>query len=396
MHDVGHLLGLEAGFPPEMDGCGTVDHEGIGADFLKQLGFSDTVAYLTRHHVSAKRYLCWKDPAYLNALSDASRTTLRFQGGAMNDDEARAMERDGRLDLVLKMRGFDEVAKDPALRMDSLESALQLVRRHLSAQAAGAAAPQVHTYQLSPEQLRKWQTDGMLVVKGALSAQRVAALPAMAEAVGALEPGAGPYLKHSEEVGPGRVALCRVENFCKGNVAGWGDLAFGLVQDLVAQCYGEPAVLFKDKLNFKGSGAAGFLCHQDATAYATDDLASHHVSVMVAIDACTPDNGCLQVAPGTHKDGVLKHHEGVIAPAVESALAFQNVLVEPGDIVLFDSYLPHRSDSNKTDQPRRLAYLTFNPAREGDLHEAYYAKKAEMMRSGTISINNDFAGKIVD
>eukprot|EP00954_Amorphochlora_amoebiformis_P021775 1348728-Amorphochlora_amoeboformis.AAC.1 len=38
LHDVGHLLGLEAGFEPAMDGCGTVDHEGIGHDFLLDLG----------------------------------------------------------------------------------------------------------------------------------------------------------------------------------------------------------------------------------------------------------------------------------------------------------------------------------------------------------------------
>lgn len=31
LHDIGHLLGLEAGFDAGMDGCGTVDHEGASS-----------------------------------------------------------------------------------------------------------------------------------------------------------------------------------------------------------------------------------------------------------------------------------------------------------------------------------------------------------------------------
>ena len=48
-----------------------------------------------------------------------------------------------------------------------------------------------------------------------------------------------------------------------------------------------------------------------------------------------------------------------------------------------------------TDGWRRSAYLTFNAEREGDFHEAYYAEKAATMQSGAISLNLDFAGKIV-
>ena len=92
-------------------------------------------------------------------------------------------------------------------------------------------------------------------------------------------------LVHHELVAGGR-RLCRVENFCSV-VAPWSHICFGVVQDLVAQLYREPAVLFKDKLNFKGPGGAGFLLHQDATAYATDKLASRHVSAMVVSNQST-------------------------------------------------------------------------------------------------------------
>ena len=53
---------------------------------------------------------------------------------------------------------------------------------------------------------------------------------------------------------------------------------------------------------------------------------------------------------------------------------------------------------NTTASWRRSAYLTFNRAAEGDLHAAYYAKKREAFAqgtAGTISINKDFGGAIV-
>ena len=48
-------------------------------------------------------------------------------------------------------------------------------------------------------------------------------------------------------------------------------------------------------------------------------------------------------------------------------MAFDDVLVAPGDVALFDSYLPHRSDANATSAPRRAAYLTYNKVRDSSL-----------------------------
>ena len=78
--------------------------------------------------------------------------------------------------------------------------------------------------------------------------------------------------------------------------------------------------------------------------------------------------------------------------------------VEPGDIVFFDSYAPHKSDTNTTSRPRRALYLTYNAASHGDLRATYYEdKQAEFEREGDtfgdervrISVNDDFLGKPV-
>ena len=66
LHDVGHMLGFEAGLPSQMDGCGFEAHDTVGADFLLDLGFHRDVAFLTSQHVAAKRYLCATELGYFD------------------------------------------------------------------------------------------------------------------------------------------------------------------------------------------------------------------------------------------------------------------------------------------------------------------------------------------
>lgn len=98
-----------------MDGYGTVDHERLGADYLRQQGFSKKVAQLIENHVNAKRYLVFKDPDYFARLSEASLKTLAFQGGPMTPDDAAHFEQHPFFNEILQMRRWDERAKTPGL-----------------------------------------------------------------------------------------------------------------------------------------------------------------------------------------------------------------------------------------------------------------------------------------
>ncbi|KAJ8599157.1 hypothetical protein CTAYLR_008307 [Chrysophaeum taylorii] len=397
-HDVGHLLGFEAGLPAEMDGCGFEAHDSSGGAFLTQLGFEEDVGWLAAQHVRAKRYRVAVDPAYANKLSEASKTTLRFQGGPMSPAEVAACDADPRWPEALRLRSYDEGAKEEepykGFSIDAIfEEYMPAIERTFSPKKTTTTTT-TRPYVLSAEQLRKWDEDGFLVVRRpdpSLTAER---LGEMAEFLATVDREAYPMcLVHRERpLNGGPPQICRVENFCKHEPR-WRDLCLGLVQDLVSQVTRRPAVLFKDKINFKGPGGGGFLCHQDATAYATDKLATRHVSALVAVDAATVENGALQISPGRHNEGIFPNDRGVVRDDVD--LDFSHVLVDPGDVVLFDSYLPHKSDANTTDTWRRSAFLTFNSADEGDFHEAYYAKKAEVIQQGAISINLDFGGTIV-
>jgi predicted HD phosphohydrolase len=63
-------------------------HDTIGATFLRMRGVDEAVCTLVEGHVLAKRYLCYAEEGYYEALSPGSIATLRFQGGVMGPDEA--------------------------------------------------------------------------------------------------------------------------------------------------------------------------------------------------------------------------------------------------------------------------------------------------------------------
>ncbi|MBY0432756.1 MAG: HDIG domain-containing protein [Cyclobacteriaceae bacterium] len=118
-HDIGHIC-VMANEAASMGGFGIKSHERIGADFLRAKGFPEKVAALVENHVQAKRYLTFKYPDYFNALSEASKKTLEFQGGKMTEAEATAFEKDALFDLSIQMRKWDELAKETAVPLIDL------------------------------------------------------------------------------------------------------------------------------------------------------------------------------------------------------------------------------------------------------------------------------------
>ena len=136
-HDVGHLSGAGGA---EMDGLGVVDHEEIGARLLRTAGCSSEVVELVENHVAAKRYLCFRDSAYLAKLSKASRGTLEFQGGPMPEHEARRFEAKPNFRWILALRSWDDRAKDPRANPPGLETYRERLEDHLRATSLGRTA----------------------------------------------------------------------------------------------------------------------------------------------------------------------------------------------------------------------------------------------------------------
>lgn len=129
-HDIGHLCALQ-GDHPQMEGYGVMEHEKLGSDYLRSRGFSPKITRLVESHVAAKRYLCFADPAYFSQLSEASRTTLKFQGGPMMEEEARAFEADPLFQTIIRMRIWDEMAKEVNVPLPDMERYKKMASAHL-------------------------------------------------------------------------------------------------------------------------------------------------------------------------------------------------------------------------------------------------------------------------
>jgi hypothetical protein len=122
-----------------------------------------------------------------------------------------------------------------------------------------------------------------------------------------------------------------------------------LVQELIAP----HLTCFLSQFIFKNAGAWGQPWHQDSV-YFPFEPARPIVGVWVAVTEATLENGCLHVLPGSHRepihDHVLDRRPGALYGYIEivdhDMTGSVPVLMEPGDVLLFDSHLMHRSTDN--------------------------------------------------
>jgi len=93
------------------ESVGRVGHERIGEEYLRSLGFSPGVTKLVGSHVAAKRYLTAVDEHYYEGLSEASKQSLKFQGGPFEGEELERFEGDEMCGEMVRLRRWDDGAK---------------------------------------------------------------------------------------------------------------------------------------------------------------------------------------------------------------------------------------------------------------------------------------------
>ena len=133
IHDVGHFtseLGVFA-----MGDVADRLHENAGAILIEGV-LPETVVDCVRHHVAAKRYLCAVDRAYYNSLSEASKHSLKLQGGPMRVEECKSFESIQGFDRIVLVRRCDDQGKVSGMMVPPLEHYLPMLYR-----VAGLQAP---------------------------------------------------------------------------------------------------------------------------------------------------------------------------------------------------------------------------------------------------------------
>ncbi len=249
---------------------------------------------------------------------------------------------------------------------------------------------------LPDDDLRHFAEKGWLLT-ASLPAKETAELQGWLDDVATWPDRDGAWLHHREmtDAGP---RLCRSENLVPFHDGLRSLLTAGPMLAVASALLGEQAVLYKEKVNYKPVGGAGYAPHQDAPAYPFIDV---HVSCMVAVDDATEANGCLEVVSGMHHELLPQDDRGCIAEDVVRSLDWDHVPLRAGQTLWFHSRTPHRSGPNASEQDRRALYPTYNALREGDLRAAYYREKlAEFATTGVgdhvqVSLIGDFQGRPV-
>ena len=130
--------------------------------------------------------------------------------------------------------------------------------------------------------------------------------------------------------------------------------------------------------------------HQDGEYWPIRPLAT--CSVWIAVDAATPENGCLRVIPGSHRRRELGKHDfnaaaGLSLPLEIEASEFdeaaaRDIILDVGQVSLHDIYLIHGSEPNRSDRSRRGMTLRYMPTTS-----RYCRELADSRRGGPLSMS---------
>jgi phosphonate degradation associated HDIG domain protein len=126
LHDLGHLLNRQGETPTER---GIDDlHQYYALPFLRPV-LPDSVLEPIRLHVDAKRYLCAVDQSYFGRLSADSVRSLELQGGIFSEEQAREFAARPYAEDAVRLRRWDDLAKESGKPTPDLHHYLQLVER---------------------------------------------------------------------------------------------------------------------------------------------------------------------------------------------------------------------------------------------------------------------------
>jgi phytanoyl-CoA hydroxylase len=140
------------------------------------------------------------------------------------------------------------------------------------------------------------------------------------------------------------------------------------VLDLVCDLLGPQIDVFLSQFIFKNPGAYGQPWHQDSYYFPFEP--DRQVGVWLAVTEATRANGCLWVLPGSHREPVHEHvpdrrpdsQYGYVEIVDHDMSGAVPVLMDPGDLLVFDSHLMHRSTDNESDGIRAAMVYHYSPA----------------------------------
>jgi hypothetical protein len=200
---------------------------------------------------------------------------------------------------------------------------------------------------LTPQQLAHYARKAWVAVPGFFSPSQTGQISAWVDELERRPERPGvEMVYHEPKLSDPSVSLVqRIENFCAFH-AGFAELVQDRLKSAIEALMLTPAVLFKDKINFKMPGGAGFEAHQDQQA-GWSVYAPLFVTALVSIDAATIANGCLEIADAPRVAGLIGEEWKPLTPAQMAGYSMIPIPSAPGDVLFFDSYVPHASKGQR-------------------------------------------------
>ncbi len=222
----------------------------------------------------------------------------------------------------------------------------------------------------------EFERDGFLVVRGMYSPQEIQELSLAIDVLASATPQVGGPMVYFEKnlQEPTQKILSRIEKFIDFDSRFSSLISGDKMTQRIKALLGEPGILFKEKINFKLPGGNGFEPHQDIQP-GWDSYAPYFISVLVTVDESTLENGCLELAAGHHKRGMIGQLWQPLKGDELAGMHFVPFPMSPGDVAFFDCFVPHQSKPNHTASRRRNLYLTYNRLSDGDHRERYFSDK---------------------
>ncbi|KAA0086415.1 HD family phosphohydrolase [Mycolicibacterium sp. P9-64] len=125
LHDLAHS--------PLFDEAAATHHDTTARDWLTPR-FGERVGFLAGSHVAAKRYLVATEPGYGSSLTETSVLSLHAQGGAGVDAD---LIRHPWWPDALRLRRYDDAAKDPEARGVTIDDVLTIAKRVMGQRHSG-------------------------------------------------------------------------------------------------------------------------------------------------------------------------------------------------------------------------------------------------------------------
>jgi ectoine hydroxylase-related dioxygenase (phytanoyl-CoA dioxygenase family) len=216
---------------------------------------------------------------------------------------------------------------------------------------------------LNAEQLERFERDGFLVIENFLSAEETARVKAdiarVSDEVAHLEKdergfnferqdGAAMY----EDVAIRKGVLRKIQGAVQHVPAVKDVFAGDKMLDCMEDLMGPNVYYHSSKVMFKPPGGVAKPWHQDAAYWR--QFAPNQITVWIAIDDASEENGCVWAIPGSHKLGLIPHVKRELQ-VEESRIDLQKAIPVPvpaGGLLIFHSLVLHMSERNNSDKTR--------------------------------------------